>query len=110
VAVTVLTSQACPDVKARVLGLARSACGSGIDGAVASVEECASIKDALGPKFLVVTPGIRPSGASLDDQKRVATPRQAREAGSDFIVVGRPIIAAPDPAAAALSVLKELKS
>ncbi len=110
VAVTVLTSQTCPDVQARVLALARSASGSGVDGVVASVEECALIKQSLGPEFLVVTPGIRPAGASVDDQKRIATPAQARQAGSDFIVVGRPIIAAPDPAAAARAVLKEIKA
>ncbi|MDD4858464.1 MAG: orotidine-5'-phosphate decarboxylase [Candidatus Krumholzibacteria bacterium] len=119
VGVTVLTSLSMEDlsrtfgskgaVRDVVLHLASQARESGLDGVVASVEETRLIKDAVGVDFKVVTPGIRPSGADAGDQKRVATPRAAREAGSDFLVVGRPIIGASDPLKAAEGILRELK-
>jgi len=97
------------DLGALVLGLASRAREAGLDGVVASVEEAASIKRALGTGFAVVTPGIRPAGADLGDQKRVATPAAAAASGSDFIVVGRPIIEAPSPLEAADAIIAELR-
>ncbi len=81
----------------RLAGLARE---SGIDGAVSSVNECRAIKLACGDEFLVVTPGIRLTGQGTQDQMRVATPATARAAGADFLVVGRTITQAVDPAEA----------
>ena len=81
----------------RLAGLARE---SGIDGAVCSVNEARAIKMSCGAEFLVVTPGIRLAGESVDDQRRVATPDVARAAGADFLVVGRTITRAKDPARA----------
>ena len=80
-----------------VLHYARNAQLAGLDGAVCSPREAGLIKAALGRDFLAVTPGIRPAGGSRDDQVRVATPAGAAAAGSDYIVVGRPITAAPFP-------------
>jgi orotidine-5'-phosphate decarboxylase len=118
VGVTVLTSLSGEDlartfettgaVKDLVMRLAAQAREAGLDGVVASVEEARSVKEALGADFKVVTPGIRPAGAGVGDQKRVATPRAAREAGSDFLVVGRPIIEADSPREAAERILGEL--
>ena len=118
VGVTVLTSLSSEDL-ARTFGttgalrdvvmrLADRAREAGLDGIVASVEEARCVKEALGTGFKVVTPGIRPAGAGVGDQKRVATPRAAREAGSDFLVVGRPIIEADSPREAAERILREL--
>lgn len=119
VGVTVLTSLSKGDlskifgaggeVRDMVLRLAAQAREAGLDGVVASVEEARIVKAAHGADFTVVTPGIRPSGAGAGDQKRVATPRAAAEAGSDFLVVGRPIIEAPSPRAAARAILAELE-
>jgi orotidine-5'-phosphate decarboxylase len=118
VGVTVLTSLSGEDlartfgtagaVRDLVMRLAAQAREAGLDGVVASVEEARAIKDALEPGFKVVTPGIRPAGAGVGDQKRVATPRAAREAGSDFLVVGRPVIEADSPRDAAERILAEL--
>ena len=118
VGVTVLTSLSREDLSAVnfsngqvseiVLRLAERACDAGLDGIVASVEETRLVKERLGREFIVITPGIRPSGAEMGDQKRVATPRKAAEAGSDYLVVGRPIINAPSPAEAAKAILREL--
>jgi len=80
----------------------------GADGVVCSPLEVAILKKRHGGKLTLVTPGIRPAAAG-DDQKRAVTPAEARQGGSDFIVVGRPIIEAEDPAAAAAAVLKDLK-
>ncbi len=75
---------------------------------MASVHEAPIIKQRFGPDFLVVTPGIRPSGTDVGDQKRVATPRVAAEAGSDYLVIGRPIIQASSPLEAAAAIKNEL--
>lgn len=79
---------------------ARNAREAGLDGVVCSPLEAALIKEACGKEFLTVTPGIRYPDAAKDDQSRITSPARAREIGSDFIVVGRPITAAPDPVAA----------
>lgn len=73
---------------------------AGLDGVVCSPLEAALVKERCGKEFLAVTPGIRFADSAADDQKRITTPARAREIGSDFIVVGRPITAAPDPVAA----------
>ena len=119
VGVTVLTSLAVEDLERTfgvsrpvgdlVLRLASQARDAGLDGVVASVGEARLIKETIGRDFKVVTPGIRPAGAGAGDQKRVATPRAAREAGSDFLVVGRPIIEASVPREAARAVIEELE-
>jgi len=100
------------DPKLRVTKLAQLAKKAGVDGVVASVQEAKAIRKACGRDFLIVTPGVRPkekSGASEhDDQARTATPTEAIRAGADFLVVGRPILAAPDPRAAAQSIVEEI--
>jgi orotidine-5'-phosphate decarboxylase len=93
---------------AQVERLARLAKASGLDGVVCSAHELAVVRKACGPDFLTIVPGIRPAGADLADQRRVMTPAEARAAGADILVVGRPITAAPDPAAAARSIAQEL--
>ncbi|MCB9719652.1 MAG: orotidine-5'-phosphate decarboxylase [Candidatus Omnitrophica bacterium] len=109
VGITVLTSDSKTDnIRDLVLERARLAQESGLDGVVASVQEAAMIREACGEDFVIVTPGIRPAGAATDDQKRVATPADAAAAGSDFLVVGRPIVKAPDPAQAARDILKQM--
>lgn len=80
---------------------------SGLDGIVCSPHEVAGLRAACGRDFLLVVPGIRPAGAAPGDQKRVMTPREALAAGADYLVIGRPITAAPDPAAAARAILAE---
>ncbi|HOX54078.1 MAG: orotidine-5'-phosphate decarboxylase [Candidatus Omnitrophica bacterium] len=97
VGVTILTSQSEDNTANRVLDLARLAKEAGLDGVVCSVAETKMIKKELGKDFLVVNPGIRPKDAQANDQKRVATPKEAIEAGADFIVMGRPILEAKDP-------------
>jgi orotidine-5'-phosphate decarboxylase len=90
----------------RLTGLARAA---GCDGVVSSPHEAATIKAAHGDDFLAVCPGIRPSGSAADDQARVATAADAVRAGADVLVVGRPIMKAPDPAAAADRIREEME-
>ena len=92
----------------QVLRLAQLAAECGIDGMVCSPEEVASLR-AAHPEALLVTPGIRPAGASIGDQKRTATPDAALQAGASMIVVGRPITAAPYPLAAAEAILREME-
>jgi len=81
---------------------------SGLDGVVCSPEEIAAIRSACGRDFLLVVPGVRPAGAETGDQKRVATPGEAIRAGADLLVVGRPILAAKDPVAAARHIVAEI--
>ena len=90
-----------------IVHYARNAREAGLDGVVCSPLEAAMVKDACGPDFLTVTPGIRFADAAADDQVRITTPARAREIGSDYIVVGRPVTAAPDPVAAYERCLKE---
>lgn len=96
----------------RVTKLARLAKKAGVDGVVASVQEVRAIRKACGREFLIVTPGVRPKDKSAsskpDDQARTATPAEAIRAGADFIVVGRPILAAADPRAAAAAIVEEI--
>jgi orotidine-5'-phosphate decarboxylase len=96
----------------RVLKLALLAKKAGVDGVVASVKEARAIRKACGRDFLIVTPGVRPkekgAAAKDDDQARTATPAEAIRAGADFLVVGRPILAAPDPCAATQSIVDEI--
>lgn len=82
----------------------------GCDGVVASGEEPAAIRQKVGPKFLIVTPGVRPSGKGVDDHARATTPTKALAAGADYLVVGRPIRDAADPAAAAAAILAEMQT
>ena len=94
-----------------VARLAQLAAQSGLDGVVASAREVSLVRDAVTkPGFIVVTPGVRPAGAGNDDQARVMSPREAMVAGADYLVVGRPIIAAPDPARAAQQIIDEIQS
>ena len=90
-----------------IVKYAQNAREAGLDGVVCSPLEAAMVKDACGPDFLTVTPGIRFADATADDQVRITTPARAREIGSDYIVVGRPVTAAPDPVAAYERCLKE---
>lgn len=125
IAVTILTStdenalKKCGinvNIEDEVINLAVMAKEAGLDGVVASAKEVARIRKVLGKEFLIVVPGIRPAAAAtgqpasaaFDDQKRVATPLEAIKAGADYIVVGRPITAAPDPVKAAKDIIKEL--
>jgi len=83
---------------------------AGLDGVVASPREVDIVRSAVTtPGFIVVTPGVRPEGAARGDQSRVTTPGEAIAAGADYLVIGRPIIAAPDPAKAALQIIEEME-
>ena len=88
-------------LREQVIHLAREALSAGLDGVVASPQEIADIREACGPEFLVVTPGVRPAETDPGDQRRVRTPEEAIRAGADYVVVGRPILAARDPVEAA---------
>ena len=92
----------------QVLRLARLALGSGADGLVCSADEIALLRDAFGAGPVLVVPGIRPKGADAGDQARVATPEAAIAAGADYIVVGRPITSAADPASAAQAIARSI--
>ena len=118
IAVTILTSST--DATLQAIGidrpvtelvprLARLAQQAGMDGVVASPQEVGLIRQACGRDFAIVTPGVRPAEASVDDQKRVMTPGEALRAGADYLVIGRPISAASDPAAAAAAILAEMR-
>ncbi len=117
IAVTVLTSMWSGDLQAtgigdnmedQVLRLAALAENCGLDGVVCSPREVAALRRERGPDFKLVVPGIRPSWAETDDQKRVETPAEAVAAGADFLVIGRPITGADDPADAARRIADEI--
>jgi len=117
-AVTVLTSLGKGDlrrvgvvadgVESQVVRLARLARRAGMDGVVASPHEIARIRRECGRGFLIVTPGVRPATAEHDDQKRVMTPGEAMRAGADYLVLGRPILEAPDPLAIVREVVADM--
>jgi len=118
IAVTVLTSLdraalhrelgVTSSVEGHVLRLSELAREAGLDGTVASPVEIAAIRRSLGAAWVIVTPGVRPAGSAAGDQSRVATPGAAARAGAHYLVVGRPITGAPDPAAAAAAILEEI--
>jgi orotidine-5'-phosphate decarboxylase len=118
IAVTLLTSMDAEVLKQisvantperQVVALAQLAAASGLDGVVASPLEVPAIRSAVSmSKFLIVTPGVRPTGVTAGDQKRLMTPAGSISAGSDYLVVGRPIIEAADPVVAARKVLDEM--
>jgi orotidine-5'-phosphate decarboxylase len=116
-AVTVLTSYDDADLAAAgydftvpelVAERAAQARDIGVDGLVCSAEEAVRLRPLLRPSMVLVTPGIRPAGAAAGDQKRVMTPAAAIRAGADYLVVGRPIVAAPDPKAAAEAIVADI--
>lgn len=117
--VTVLTSMDDDDLAAAGYGApaadlverrARDAEAAGMTGVVCSAQEVVALRKVLRPETLLVTPGIRPAGADVGDQRRVMTPGDAIRAGSDYLVIGRPINAAPDPAAAASAIAAEIEA
>lgn len=117
IAVTMLTSMAQEDLAdigiqatpaEMVLRLAMLARDCGLDGVVCSAQEAAMLGENCGAEFILVTPGIRPAQASLDDQSRVMTPQAALQAGSSYLVIGRPITQASDPLQALLNINKEI--
>ncbi len=120
IAVTVLTSLdrralarelgLVSSVEGHVLHLAALAREAGLDGAVASPGEVRGLRAQLGPAWVIVTPGVRPAGADLNDQARVATPGEAARAGAHYLVVGRPITGAADPARAAEAIVREISA
>jgi orotidine-5'-phosphate decarboxylase len=117
-AVTVLTSLSAEALaetgvsdtpRAQVLRLAKLALAAGADGLVCSPQEVAMLRDEIGPDPVLVVPGIRPLGSAAGDQARTLTPREAVAAGADWLVIGRPITQAPDPAAAAARIAADLR-
>ena len=117
IAVTVLTSMDDSDLDAvgqkspaseQVVRLAQLSQAHGLDGVVCSPAEIEPLRAACGPDFKLIVPGIRPDWAATGDQKRITTPRQARDRGADILVIGRPITGADDPAAAANRIAEEL--
>lgn len=117
IGVTVLTSMDASDLKAvgvermpaeQVSQLAKLSQRCGLDGVVCSAQEASTLREQLGQNFCLVTPGIRPADAPADDQRRTMTPVEALAAGSNFLVVGRPITRASDPAAACRSIVESL--
>jgi orotidine-5'-phosphate decarboxylase len=118
-AVTVMTSYDDADLKEAGYGLgvvdlvarrAQQAKAAGIHGLILSAEEVKAMRGLVGPDMLLVTPGIRPAGTAIGDQKRVMTPAEAMTAGSDHLVVGRPVTQAADPKAAAEAIVAEIAS
>ena len=118
IAITVLTSMDADElakvgvtrpIPEQAAALAKLAVASGLDGIVCSPREAREMRELLGPDALIVTPGVRPAGAALGDQSRVATPAAAIEAGASHIVVGRPITQAADPVAAFEAIVDELE-
>ena len=119
IAVTVLTSMEAQDLREiglqyepaeLVPKLASLAQQSGLDGVVCSAHEARHMRDALGREFHLVTPGVRPTGADKADQRRIMTPAQALEEGASYLVIGRPITRAADPASAFEQIYKEVTS
>ena len=119
IAVTILTSINEEDwaglgmqcsIREQVVRLAKLAKSAGLDGVVASPKEASAIREACGDGFMIVTPGVRPAGASVDDQSRIATPAAALQNGSTHLVVGRPIRAAANPKEAAEKIIAEMES
>jgi orotidine-5'-phosphate decarboxylase len=117
IAVTILTSMDEQDISEvglhgapgdNVMSLARLAKDSGIDGVVCSPKEVAQLRQQLAGDFLLVTPGVRPQGASQDDQKRTMTPKQALQSGASYLVIGRPITKADDPLKALTVICTEI--
>lgn len=117
--VTALTSMSAADlmetgitrnIQEQVQALGTLAAEAGIGGLVASVHETAMLRRQFGNALRIVTPGIRPAGTAAQDQQRIATPAAAAHAGADYLVVGRPILAAPDPGAAAEAILAEIQN
>jgi len=117
IGVTVLTSLGDEDMKdigvsasaaEQVVRLARLTQDCGLDGVVCSAKEIVAIRGACGPDFKLVVPGIRPSWASADDQRRVLTPKEALDLGADYLVIGRPITGAADPGEAAARIAEEI--
>ncbi|TFH91816.1 orotidine-5'-phosphate decarboxylase [Vibrio ouci] len=118
IGVTVLTSMEQSDLagigldiapQEQVIRLANLTKNSGLDGVVCSAQEASMLKSELGKEFKLVTPGIRPAGAAVGDQKRIMTPVDAVQAGSDYLVIGRPITQASDPAAVLAEINATLK-
>ncbi len=110
-AVTVLTSEGrvrATAVTQRVIDLAEVARAAGCDGVVASAREARALRLRFGEQIRIVCPGIRPAQGKAEDQRRIATPREALRCGADYLVVGRPILAAGDPRAAAARILTEM--
>jgi orotidine-5'-phosphate decarboxylase len=97
------------DINSQVFRLAKLGMAQGIDGLVASPQEIKMLRMKFGDKLKIVTPGVRPRGSDPADQKRVMTPRQALDAGADYLVIGRPIVAHPDPRQAVEAILAELR-
>lgn len=117
IAVTVLTSMDAAQLQAigidaspaqHVLRLARLTQECGLNGVVCSAQECAALREELAQPFALITPGIRPATAAVDDQMRIATPAAARASGSDYLVIGRPITRAANPLVALRAILQEL--
>lgn len=109
--VTVLTSDPKrTGTSQEVVRLAREAKASGLNGVVCSALEASKVRKICGRRFVIVTPGIRPSGSDRGDQKRTATPAWALQNGADYLVVGRPILQSPDPQKAASEILSEIQS
>ena len=115
IAITILTSisqaEWCGALKIseQVVEFAKLAQAAGLDGVVASPQEAKLIREACGEKFLIVTPGIRPAGADINDQQRISTPRAALQNGATHLVIGRPIRAAKNPREAAEKILEEMR-
>lgn len=119
IAVTILTSLSDEDIHAAgydpaartaemAVKMAELSKACGLDGVVCSPHDIAAIKQACGTGFLTIVPGVRPAGAQVQDQKRIATPDAARAAGADVLVIGRPITQASDPAAAAAAIARSI--
>lgn len=95
-------------IQDRVTAWALLAREAGLDGVVASPLEVNAVRETCGPGFVIITPGVRPAGAAVNDQKRTMTPGEAIKAGATYLVVGRPVTAAPDPVMAARLILADV--